>query len=90
MYLRHKGEANIFLGPPIVRQWIWLRGILSSLGLIMAFLGLRYLSISEFATVFCLAPFGTAIMCRMFVGEPFPSYQVVSCSKSPNIPRNEY
>jgi drug/metabolite transporter (DMT)-like permease len=71
-------------GPPPIRGLMWIRGCLLSMGLITGYSSLRYLTISEFLTIFCCLPFPTGLLCWMFLGEEFTRVQMICCCKYPH------
>jgi len=60
---------------------MWLRGGLLSMGLLTGYSSLRYLTISEFLTIFCCLPFPTGLLCWLFLGEKFTRVQMICCCK---------
>lgn len=52
------------------------------MGLITGYSSLRYLTISEFLTIFCCLPFPTGLLCWLFLGEQFTRVQMICCCKS--------
>ena len=80
-YVLRAGTPDAPFGPPPVRGLMWIRGCLLSLGLITGYSSLRYLTISEFLTIFCCLPFPTGLLCSMFLGEKFTRIQMLCCGE---------
>jgi drug/metabolite transporter (DMT)-like permease len=80
-YVLQSGTPDAPLGPPPIRHLMWIRGGLLSMGLITGYSSLRYLTISEFLTIFCCLPFPTGLLCWMFLREEFTRVQMICCCK---------
>jgi drug/metabolite transporter (DMT)-like permease len=80
-YVLQAGTPDAPFGPPPIRGLMWIRGCLLSMGLITGYSSLRYLTISEFLTIFCCLPFPTGLLCWMFLGEQFTRVQMICCCK---------
>jgi hypothetical protein len=83
-YVLRMGTPDAPFGPPPIRYLLWIRGCLLSMGLITGYSSLRYLTISEFLTIFCCLPFPTGLLCWMFLGEQFTRVQMICCCKYPH------
>jgi len=81
-YIVRTGTPDAPFGPPAVRHLMWIRGVLISIGLITGYSSLRYLTISEFLTIYCSLPFPTGLLCWMLLGERFTRIQAICCCKS--------
>lgn len=55
----------------ICGQLIWLRGVLSTIGINADYFALQFVSISENRTIYNLKPFPTAFLCWLVLGERF-------------------
>jgi drug/metabolite transporter (DMT)-like permease len=52
-------------------QLLWLRAVLSAIGITADYVALEYVSISENRTIYNLKPFPTAWLCWLLLGERF-------------------
>lgn len=85
-YVLRTGSPGAPLGPSPVQHLMWIRGGLLTIGLITGYSSLRYLTISEFLTIFCCLPFPTGLLCWIFLGERFTRTQMICCCKSFSLP----
>ena len=82
-YVLRTDTPHAPFGPPPIRRLMWIRGCLLSMGLITGYTSLRYLTISEFLTMFCCLPFPTGLLCWIFLGERFTRVQMICCGQLP-------
>ncbi|CAD6567666.1 MAG: hypothetical protein TREMPRED_003811 [Tremellales sp. Tagirdzhanova-0007] len=66
-------------GPPEIRHLLWIRAVSSVLSCSCGVLIFAYLTLSEGITIFSLRPFPIAILCYIFLSEPFSKTQIWGC-----------
>lgn len=57
----------------------WARGVVCSIQMTCFFSSLRFLPLSETNSIFHLRPVGVAVLCTVWLGEPYHISQVIAC-----------
>ncbi|KAI0399103.1 DUF6-domain-containing protein [Xylaria palmicola] len=78
LYMWYKGVPNFPLGPRNVLGWLVMRGSFGFVGLFGLYYSLSYLEISDATAISFLTPSWTALLCYVWLKEPYRIQEAIS------------
>ncbi|ORX39595.1 hypothetical protein BD324DRAFT_648236 [Kockovaella imperatae] len=76
------GVVHRIASPHDMRGALWLRSAVTSVDMILAYLALGYMPLSDFMTIFHVRPFIVAFMCWQWLGEPITKVHLIASAIS--------